>query len=535
MALGYISSLANSKGPLSDALNAAAKLEQATGNKTKAGKQFLEELYRLLESGEIHLAESVTPPKIDVAPGQTALFGDAIDSVSMNETEAMDALITARRGALAEDAIDAERARLTDDAKRLAKRLGVTDWQDDIELSRKLREGIENDPQAARFGLEDPPHPLPDDHPLLRDTSTINTKERQEMRAQWIEDHFKSKEPVPKDEQPILVMMGGGAASGKGRVKRVLRAGGKLPAEKNTVFIDADEVKEVIPEFKRLVEEGDARAAPTVHEESSKVAKGALGQAFSRRHHVMLDGTMGNPRKMARVIREAKAAGYEVRVVGVTIDPDEALLRMYTRGRLTGRWVPVNRLLEAHAAFSRNFEKFAKAADQADLFDNSGETAINVAAKARGGKLRILDETANTRFNNKGKLSGKEDTIQELRETVEGKKLARGGVLEEGVEAGREGAAGGRAEEGARQPSGVHGDLDPEPVTDPLTGDAVDIAAQRRGEFDELVEQHGDQLQLPTGEVDAQGRPLTRPAAEVVAEIDNEAGRIRSLLDCMRA
>jgi hypothetical protein len=149
------------------------------------------------------------------------------------------------------------------------------------------------------------PRTLPDDDPRLRPTAGIDTPERRALRREIVERHLAGSAAV-EGRAPVLFLMGGGGASGKGHVKDRLVETGDIPAG-GAVQLDPDEIKGNFPEYRELVAAGDSRAAAVVHEESSAVAKGILGAAMDGRRDIVYDVTLGNPDKGRALIDSAKA------------------------------------------------------------------------------------------------------------------------------------------------------------------------------------------------------------------------------------
>ena len=272
------------------------------------------------------------------------------------------------------------------------------------------------------------PMPLDDSDPRLygvkdmtgqyEGTRSIQTPERNAMRAKWEEAHFQERvidgEKHPKPEpvtegKPTVMYMGGGGASGKGYVGNQLTKDGLVPEK--PVRNDPDNIKmESIPEFKILKAAGDARAASVVHEESSDVAKGVLARARDGNYNIVNDVTLGNKNRQ-KALDEFEAfrqSGYDVDLVGVTVEPVTAVTRNNSRAGHSGRYVPEPRQLEAHREFSNNFEAYAAAADTAKLYDTNHTTrpGLNlIAEKKRGGELEIYDQVAFDAFRAKGNLN----------------------------------------------------------------------------------------------------------------------------------
>lgn len=251
------------------------------------------------------------------------------------------------------------------------------------------------DLDAPHFGMPKPPRSLNDNNPLLTPTDSKKTVEwggqqvdRSVMRDDIENRAFEGKDPAPTSRKPIAYVMGGGGASGKGTILTLLTQQGVVDRA-GAVHIDPDSIKGEIPEYEAILAAGDSRAAEVVHEESSVLGKRVKKRAIGGKYDIILDVTLGEPKKGMQTLQELKDAGYEVRLFGVTIDPRIAVMRALIRANDTGRFVPIDMLLAAHKGFTPTFEKYAVLADEARLYDHS-DGRHNLAEK-RDGELVILD------------------------------------------------------------------------------------------------------------------------------------------------
>lgn len=281
------------------------------------------------------------------------------------------------------------------------------------------------DLDAPNFGMPEPARPLADDHPLLQSKHEDQSPERQAMREKLVAQRFEGKSPVPADQQPVAVILGGGGASGKGTVLKMLHREGAVPHQ--AVELDPDSFKtgdakaglHGIPEYKQLVDAGDSRAASVTHDESSLLFKSALSRAIDGRYNMVLDRTMGDSAKGVADIKKLKEAGYKVKLIGVTADVGDAIDRSVKRAQgPEKRYVPLDQLVKAHKGFAKSFESdYVPHVDDAVLYDNNvpkGEPPAIVARKAEGGALDISDADRYNQFRRKGDLNESANTKREL-------------------------------------------------------------------------------------------------------------------------
>lgn len=287
------------------------------------------------------------------------------------------------------------------------------------------------DYEAPNFGQAPWPVTVPDTDPLWAqvpggETVNIDSPERTQLREQIVKQHFRGVTPVAATEgrKPIAYVMGGGGASGKGTLLAQLQASGQIPSS-NIVELDPDRVKTGdrahgitgIPEYAQLIERGDSRAAHVAHEESSAITAKVRQIATAGGYDMVIDRTLGDPKKARAELEALKRAGYEVRLFGITLDADKAVERAYARATGRGRYVPTEAMLKAHRGFAEGFESYIPYVDSAELYDNSGEVPTLLARKAADGTLEIDSEEGFQRFTNRRGINEKAVTYRELAES----------------------------------------------------------------------------------------------------------------------
>lgn len=196
------------------------------------------------------------------------------------------------------------------------------------------------------------------------------------------------------NEQPTALFMAGGAASGK---TTGLNARPELKPP-SSVSVNADDVKDELPEFKAQKEAGERAAAVTTHKESSDVAKMTTAVALDLGLNVVVDGT-GNKsiEDFKGRLTKMRDAGYTIDLLVVSLPTDEAVVRATTRATGEGRWVPEPEIRKAHRQVSRNLDAL-KEEDfirRMSIVDNSqpyGEPPTEIARAEGGGQLEVLDE-----------------------------------------------------------------------------------------------------------------------------------------------
>ena len=238
------------------------------------------------------------------------------------------------------------------------------------------------------------------------------TPERQALHDQIVRDALKgwtdkdgAFHPSTPVDHPSYYMMGGGPASGKSSIIDT----GKVSLPENRVHVDADQLKQKLPETQEMMKNGDNRWAQMAHEESSYLAGRIQAAAFERGHNVALDGTGdSSAEKLGGKIDAARNAGY--RVVGhyVTVHPDEAVRRAGVRAAKSGREVPESVIRGTHASISRVLPEAANRFDELHLYDTNstkpGEKPPEIAVKSgETDRFHALDRAAYDRFVSYGR------------------------------------------------------------------------------------------------------------------------------------
>ena len=218
------------------------------------------------------------------------------------------------------------------------------------------------------------------------------TPERAKLHKAIIDSYFKKgATPVTK---PFTIVMGGGPASGK---SVLLKQG---PPVENTIHVDPDEIKLLLPEFRENAHSNDPGSGTFVHEESSLLAKQVVARATKENYNLIVDGTGDNSyEKLEAKVNSLRSEGRTVSARYVTTDIETAIQRAHARGNETGRFVPEEYNREVHRNVSTVFEKAVRNGlfDETVLYDTNGPTPVKLMS-AVGTKLKIHDELGWQRF-----------------------------------------------------------------------------------------------------------------------------------------
>lgn len=123
--------------------------------------------------------------------------------------------------------------------------------------------------------------------------------------------------------------------------------------------IDPDAVKESHPDY-------DPKNPEALHAWSKEVTERQWAQALKNGGRYIVDGTGTNAEKMVRKMRQAKAAGFNVRLVFVRVSLETALERNAARERT----VPEHIVIEKSRDIKVAFDIVQREADTTVIVDN---------------------------------------------------------------------------------------------------------------------------------------------------------------------
>jgi predicted ABC-type ATPase len=246
------------------------------------------------------------------------------------------------------------------------------------------------------------------DRDVLRPGMTANahldehgdwTPERQALHDKIVSDYLDG---LPSPSEPELLFMGGGGGAGKSSM--IKKGFVKLP--KGAVTINADDLKDLLPETLAAKAAGDRGWAAAAHEESSYLAKRLQLGALERGNSIVLDAVGSNAQRVVDQVARARGYGYKVRAAYVSIPPEEGVARaakraadMDAKGEI-GRHIPAEVVRQAHMGANEAFGTVADSVDEAILVDNT--TTPKVIATFVGGERTIVDDSLWSEFLGRG-------------------------------------------------------------------------------------------------------------------------------------
>lgn len=195
--------------------------------------------------------------------------------------------------------------------------------------------------------------------------------------------------------------LGGAPATGKSS----LETSGQVVYPDGILKIDPDGIKKELPEYNKMLETKNFKAASKVHEESSKLSKDIIRNAVSKKYDAVVDAVGdGSYQSVVDKVQMQRDAGKNVIAHYVTTDVKTSLDRAKERAINSGRYVPPKYIKEMHKEISTIFPKLAQnnIFNELHLYDNNGTTPKLIYSKANG-KETIYDSSSYKKFLDKSK------------------------------------------------------------------------------------------------------------------------------------
>ncbi len=171
----------------------------------------------------------------------------------------------------------------------------------------------------------------------------IYTPEREELHEKIITEIRKGA-MCKLQEQPIAILTGGLPGSGK---STFLNQYSQYLTSDKIFAIDADEVRAMLPEYKRWKngagKELKGWNADQTHKETSDIVSKLLEgckDGIPCKFDILFDGTMNKAKNYIPLINQLKGLGYKVFIIFVEVPPEVTRERVLQRYKHSGRYVP---------------------------------------------------------------------------------------------------------------------------------------------------------------------------------------------------
>ncbi|WP_334037789.1 zeta toxin family protein [Burkholderia gladioli] len=128
---------------------------------------------------------------------------------------------------------------------------------------------------------------------------------------------------------PTAILLGGQPGAGKTALARQAMA--ELGARGGAVLVDADRMRENLPQYSQLLRQNPQHAADLTHVEAGRWSGRLTDAASEARRNLVIDGTMRNPESLRNLARRLNERGYTLEVRGVAMPGDVSLARAQMR------------------------------------------------------------------------------------------------------------------------------------------------------------------------------------------------------------
>lgn len=169
----------------------------------------------------------------------------------------------------------------------------------------------------------------------------------------------------PPGQKPVMTLLGGRGGSGKSWIT----ADGGPVDSKTSILLDADAIKTMLPGY-------EGWNAGLYHEESSDITAIADELATALGVNVIHDATMKSEATPAVRMANYEKAGYDVAGYYMYASPEtaatRALGRFSKKGSFSGRFVPLEIILNHNTRNESNFDKLSPGMKRWAIYDNDG-------------------------------------------------------------------------------------------------------------------------------------------------------------------
>ena len=330
--IALLQTLANRKGPLSDALNDAAKTARDTGNYKSARDGFLTAIRRSIDSGDF---EGVSAGDIGRSfNGKAEVARDQIAEPELDGFEEPSGIAAQQQEEQLEidmfGADEVEPGSLQDLSRMLDQ--NPTREQIDNHPSVLLAlDEIASRPDTVKIDGYDSDDWHNSRVYKINGEDVVSTDEamlrfERDAEALAFKELNLDVEPVLANKELTIVL--GPPAAGKSTIAN------ELAIANRSAILDSDEIKKTLPEYEGGV------GASAVHEESSNLAKELQALMIERGTNIVLPKVGHSASSIRDVISLYKNKGYKVRLVNMDVTPENAFQRMIRRFVSTGRIIP---------------------------------------------------------------------------------------------------------------------------------------------------------------------------------------------------
>jgi predicted kinase len=362
-----LQALANRKGPLSDALNDAAKTARDTGSYGPATSGFLDAVRRSIDAGDF---QSISAGDIGRGVDGTAEVTRPVIEEPILEgfDEPTGPASDQQTGQLITDMFGAEEVEpgSLQDLSRLLDQSPTREQIDNHPSVLQALDEIASKPDTVKIDGYDSDDWHNSRVYKINGEDVVSTDEAM-LRFERDAEAFAFKE-LNLDVEPVLAnkeltIVLGPPAAGKSTIAN------ELAIANRSAILDSDEIKKTLPEYEGGV------GASAVHEESSNLAKELQALMIERGTNIVLPKVGHSASSIRDVISLYKNKGYKVRLVNMDVTPENAFQRMIRRFVSTGRIIPpeyLDRVGSNPSATYKTLKQEGVADGYAEIDNNGG-------------------------------------------------------------------------------------------------------------------------------------------------------------------
>lgn len=330
--IALLQTLANRKGPLSDALNDAARTARDTGNYKSARDGFLTAIRRSIDSGDF---EGVSTGDIGRSfNGKAEVARDQIAEPELDGFEEPSGIAAQQQEEQLEiDMFGADEVEpgSLQDLSRLLDQNPTREQIDNHPSVLLALDEIASRPNTVKIDGYDSDDWHNSRVYKINGEDVVSTDEamlrfERDAEALAFKELNLDVEPVLANKELTIVL--GPPAAGKSTIAN------ELAIANRSAILDSDEIKKTLPEYEGGV------GASAVHEESSNLAKELQALMIERGTNIVLPKVGHSASSIRDVISLYKNKGYKVRLVNMDVTPENAFQRMIRRFVSTGRIIP---------------------------------------------------------------------------------------------------------------------------------------------------------------------------------------------------
>ena len=365
--IALLQTLANRKGPLSDALNDAARTARDTGNYKSARDGFLTAIRRSIDSGDF---EGVSTGDIGRSfNGKAEVARDQIAEPELDGFEEPSGIAAQQQEEQLEiDMFGADEVEpgSLQDLSRLLDQNPTREQIDNHPSVLLALDEIASRPDTVKIDGYDSDDWHNSRVYKINGEDVVSTDEamlrfERDAEALAFKELNLDVEPVLANKELTIVL--GPPAAGKSTIAN------ELAIANRSAILDSDEIKKTLPEYEGGV------GASAVHEESSNLAKELQALMIERGTNIVLPKVGHSASSIRDVISLYKNKGYKVRLVNMDVTPENAFQRMIRRFVSTGRIIPpeyLDRVGSNPSATYKTLKQEGVADGYAEIDNNGG-------------------------------------------------------------------------------------------------------------------------------------------------------------------